>query len=60
MAYVLADTGIITGCKGDFMMQRKIVMASLCALLVLAGLTGCGKRGDPYRPSEIPAEQTNS
>ena len=42
------------------MMQRKIVMASLCALLVLAGLTSCGKRGDPYRPSEIPAQQTNS
>ena len=42
------------------MMQRKIVMASLCALLVFAGLTGCGKRGDPYRPSEISDQQTNS
>ena len=42
------------------MMQRKIVIASLCALLVIAGLTSCGKRGDPYRPSEIPAQQTNS
>ena len=41
-------------------MQRKIVMASLCALLALAGLTSCGKRGDPYRPSEFPAQQTNS
>ena len=42
------------------MMRRKIVIASLCALLVFAGLTGCGKRGDPYRPFEIPAQQTNS
>ena len=42
------------------MMQRKIVTASLCILLVIAGLSGCGKRGDPYRPSEIPAQQTNN
>ena len=41
-------------------MQRKLMMASLCALLVIAGLSGCGKRGDPYRPSEIPAQQTDS
>jgi len=41
-------------------MRHKIVMAGLCALLLLAGLTACGKRGDPFRPSEIPAEQTNS
>ena len=41
-------------------MQRKQVMAVLCALLVIAGLSGCGKRGDPYRSSEIPAKQTNS
>ena len=42
------------------MMQRKILMASISALLVLAGLTSCGKRGDPDRPSEILAQQTNS
>ena len=42
------------------MMQRKIVIAGLCALLAIAGLTSCGKRGDPFRPSEIPAQQTNS
>ena len=41
-------------------MQSKLVMASLCALLVTAGLSSCGKRGDPYRPSEIPEQQTNS
>ena len=41
-------------------MQRKLVIASLFALLVITGLTSCGKRGDPYRPSEIPAQQTSS
>ena len=42
------------------MMQLKLVMAGLCAVLVISGLISCGKRGDPYRPSEIPAQQTNS
>ena len=41
-------------------MQSKIVIAGLCTVLLLAGLTSCGKRGDPFRPSEIPAQQTNS
>ena len=41
-------------------MQRKLVMAILFTLLVIAGLSSCGKRGDPYRPSEIPTQQTNS
>ena len=41
-------------------MQRKLVMAGLCALLMIAGLSNCGKRGDPYRPSEIPAQQSDS
>ena len=41
-------------------MQHKLLMASLCAVLMIAGLGSCGKRGDPYRPSEIPAQQTNS
>ena len=41
-------------------MQHKIVLAGLCTLLVIAGLSGCGKRGDPYRPSEVPAQQANS
>ena len=41
-------------------MKRKLVMASLCALLMITGLSSCGKRGDPYRPSEIPAQQTSS
>ena len=56
----VANASFAIGYKGDFMMHRKLVMASLCALLVIAGLSSCGKRGDPYRPSEIPAQQTNS
>jgi len=42
------------------MINSKTVIASLCALLVFAGLSSCGKRGDPYRPSEIPTQQANS
>ena len=41
-------------------MQRKLVIAGLCALLVIVGLSSCGKRGDPYRPSEIPTQQNDS
>ena len=55
-----ANAGFAAGCKGDFTMQHKLVMASLCALLVIAGLGSCGKRGDPYRPSEIATQQTRS
>lgn len=41
-------------------MQRKTLVTILCALLVIAGLTACGKRGDPFRPAEIPTQQTSS
>ena len=36
-------------------MQRKLIIGSLIGLLLTLGLAACGKRGDPYRPSEIPA-----
>ena len=36
-------------------MQRKIILGSLMGLILTLGLAACGKRGDPYRPSEIPA-----
>tara|TARA_B100000035_G_C20642550_1_gene397269 strand:- start:339 stop:515 length:177 start_codon:yes stop_codon:yes gene_type:complete len=55
-----ANANFAAGFKGDIMMKRKLVIASLCAFLVITGLSSCGKRGDPYRPSEIPAKQTNS
>ena len=36
-------------------MQRKLILGSLIGLMLTLGLAACGKRGDPYRPSEIPA-----
>ena len=36
-------------------MQRKLILGSLIGLMLALGLAACGKRGDPYRPSEIPA-----
>ena len=58
--YAPANASFATGCKADLTMEHNLVMASLCVLLVIAGLSSCGKRGDPYRPSEIPAQQTYS
>ena len=36
-------------------MQRKLIIGSLIGLMLTLGVVACGKRGDPYRPSEIPA-----
>ena len=36
-------------------MQRKFILGSLIGLILTLGLAACGKRGDPYRPSEVPA-----
>ena len=36
-------------------MQRKLILGSLIGLILTLGLSSCGKRGDPYRPSEVPA-----
>ncbi|WP_332923371.1 hypothetical protein [Candidatus Puniceispirillum sp.] len=37
-------------------MLKKSVITCLITLLAIAGLTACGKRGDPYRPSDAPAK----
>jgi hypothetical protein len=29
-------------------------------MLLIAGLSACGKRGDPFRPSEITEQQSTS
>ena len=29
-------------------------------MLALGGLSACGKRGDPYRPSEVPADSSTT
>ncbi|WP_438996464.1 LPS translocon maturation chaperone LptM [Candidatus Puniceispirillum sp.] len=36
-------------------MLKKTMITCLVTLLAVAGLTACGKRGDPYRPSDVPA-----
>ena len=36
-------------------MHRKLILGSLIGLMLTVGLAACGKRGDPYRPSEVPA-----
>ena len=35
-------------------MHRTFILGSLISILLAFGLTACGKRGDPYRPSDIP------
>ena len=35
-------------------MKQKLAMMVLILSVAAAGLSACGKRGDPYRPSEIP------
>ena len=34
-------------------MHRTLILTSLIGMMLAFGLTACGKRGDPYRPSEI-------
>ena len=35
-------------------------IALVIVILIATGLTACGKRGEPYRPSEIPAKSGDS
>ena len=42
-------------------MQHKLILGSLIGLMLTLGLAACGKRGDPYRPAEVPtASQTET
>jgi len=36
---------------------KQIMLLILCGLLSIAGLSSCGKRGEPVRPSEIEQSQ---
>ena len=36
----------------------RLLLAAMVLALLAGGLTACGKRGDPYRPSEVPASET--
>ncbi len=40
--------------------MKRFGFVMLVLALVAGGLTACGKRGDPYRPSEIPAQSADS
>ena len=42
------------------MKLRQIAMVMVMLALIVTGLTACGKRGEPYRPSEIPAKSDDS
>ena len=37
-------------------MKRTLILSSLMSIMLVFGLAACGKRGDPFRPSEIPAK----
>ena len=37
-------------------MHRILILGSLISVMLAFGLTACGKRGDPYRPSDIQAK----
>lgn len=40
--------------------MKRFGFAMLVLALVTGGLTACGKRGDPYRPSEVPAPSADT
>ena len=42
------------------MKLRQIAIVMLMLALTTTGLTACGKRGEPYRPSEILAKSSDS
>ena len=36
----------------------RLLAAGAVLALLAGGLAACGKRGEPYRPSEVPAAET--
>jgi len=38
--------------------RLRLMTMVMLGLLLAAGLSACGKRGEPYRPSDIPAAET--
>ena len=35
----------------------RLLLAAMIVTLLAGGLSACGKRGDPYRPSELPSAE---
>ena len=40
--------------------MKRFGFLMLVLVLVAGGLTACGKRGDPYRPSEVQAKSADT
>ena len=36
------------------MTLRTLIVTGLVGLILMIGVAACGKRGDPYRPSQVP------
>ena len=49
----------IDGGGSDHAVPRLLLAGAVLALLA-GGLSACGKRGDPYRPSEVPGSETST
>ena len=51
----------LDGVQSELIVMAKMLkLAMLMLALTVTGLTACGKRGEPYRPSEIPAKSGES
>lgn len=37
----------------------KFIMMATIGMVLVSGITACGKRGDPYRPSEVPTKSAS-
>ena len=48
-------SGILAGGIGKAV--ARTLLSGMVLTLVAGGLAACGKRGDPYRPSEVPAPE---
>ncbi|MDA9930777.1 hypothetical protein N9E91_05995 [Alphaproteobacteria bacterium] len=42
------------------MMIKRIGLMLVILGLAIGGVSACGKRGDPYRPSDVPAKSSDS
>ena len=40
-------------------MTGRIALIALVAAIAATLFAGCGKRGEPYRPSEVPSQSAN-
>ena len=43
--------------RGGRQAAARLLLAGAVLAMLAGGLASCGKRGDPYRPSEVPAAE---